>query len=291
MIKSMTGFGKAVCNTDGKRIVVEIRSLNSKNLNVISKIPDVYSEKELEIRNIVSKELERGKINLIITADSEKDDKVSFNTEKIKQYYKKLKDITEACGHNPKDEQIFQVIMRLPEILKVEDDELDSEEWTQIQETVKKAIENIDQFRIQEGNALEKDIIGNINNILEQIPNIEEFEDSRIENVKTKLQQKLNEYITVKDQDKNRFEQEIIYYLEKFDINEEKIRLRNHCKYFTETISKENAPGKKLGFIAQEIGREINTIGSKANHAEIQKIVVVMKDNLEKIKEQSLNIL
>ncbi len=291
MIKSMTGFGKAVYNTTDKRITVEIRSLNSKILNISSKIPDVYSEKELEIRNLVSKELERGKINIIITINSEKDNKVSFNSEKIKKYYNKLKKITEECGHDPKEEQVFQIIMRLPDILKIEEEELDPQEWEQIKNTVTEAIKNLDQFRIQEGNALEKDISGNIKNISEQIPGIENFEDSRIENVKSKLQQKLNDYINVKDQDKNRFEQEIIYYLEKFDINEEKIRLRNHCKYFTETINDKNAPGKKLGFIAQEIGREINTIGSKANHAEIQKIVVIMKDNLEKIKEQSLNVL
>ena len=291
MIKSMTGYGKKSATFNNKKISVEIKSLNSKNLNLQIKIPELYNSKELEIRNLLSKELKGGKISFTLIIDSHESKNLNLDKEKITFYYKELKKIAEENNLNPENEQLLQAVLKLPDAIKSQDEEENPEEWKKIRILIEETIEEIQKFRIQEGIASQEDMIENINNIVSLIPEIEKYENERIETVKERLHSKLNEYLDGNKQNEDRFEQEIIYFLDKFDINEEKIRLQNHCLYFLETMKKNDAVGNKLGFIAQEIGREINTLGSKANHAEIQKIVVNMKDRLGKIKEQSLNIL
>lgn len=292
MVKSMTGFGKTTVETGNKKIVIEIKSLNSKQLDVNLRLPNLYREKEMEIRGMIKEALERGKIDMSIyfdTTDTEKE--VAINKSVVKQYYEQLEQLSDELGFEADRNEMLQTIMRFPDTLQVKAEELNEEEWLQLRAGIGKALEEIDKFRIQEGKALIKDIdhrIGLIQELAAQVPN---FEGKRIATVRQKLQEKINEWTDVKNIDQNRFEQEIIYYLEKLDITEEKVRLANHCKYFLETVEKEEAPGRKLGFIAQEIGREINTMGSKANDHDIQKLVVRMKDELEKIKEQSLNVL
>ena len=291
MIKSMTGFGKASLNINNNKITVEIKSLNSKNLNLQVRSPEKYNEKELHIRNIVGKELERGKINMLITIDSENNDNFSLNKSVIDNYYKNISEIANLYNHNVQEEQLLQIIMKLPNVLKNTQEDLSENEWLKLQETINNAIIKLENFRKQEGKSLENDILNNVKNIASLLESVKPFENERIINFKTKLESKLSEATGAENIDNNRFEQELIYYIEKFDINEEKIRLANHCNYFIETVEKEDSAGRKLAFISQEIGREVNTLGSKANHSEIQKIVVQMKDNLEKIKEQLLNVL
>ena len=292
MLKSMTGFGKAIYESEKIKITVEIKSLNSKQADVFTKIPSQYKEKELILRNELIKNLKRGKIELSVWIDKAENDKnIKLNNDAIKNYYKQFTDISDALNRDINNENIFQTIMQLPDVIKTEKLEIDKEEWNLIFQTSKKAINEINDFRTQEGNALEKDFIKRIKNISKLLVEIEPFEKSRIETIKNRISSNFEEHLKNIDKDNNRFEQELIYYLEKLDITEEKVRLANHCKYFTETMQKEEIAGKKLAFITQEIGREINTIGSKANSSDIQKIVVQMKDELEKIKEQSLNIL
>ncbi len=291
MIQSMTGFGKTILDIKNKTITLEIRSLNSKQLDVSARLPVLYKEKELELRNIISQSLERGKIDISIFIDTiEKEKTPSINQAVVKNYYEQLKQISGELSVENID-HILPVIMRLPDTLKIEKQELDEKEWKQVKKGVKEAIHELISFRKQEGKALQKDIHHHVIQIIKLLDNIEPYEKERIAKIKTRINHNLSEFLATESIDQNRFEQEMIYYLEKVDITEEKVRLRNHCDYFLQTIKLKIPAGKKLGFIAQEMGREINTIGSKANDSDIQKLVVQMKDELEKIKEQLLNVL
>jgi uncharacterized protein (TIGR00255 family) len=291
MIKSMTGYGKAIAETQQKKITIEIKSLNSKQLDINTKLPWLYKEKDLEIRTLLSQKLERGKIDFTIYFDNLDAELIPvINKNIVSSYYNQLKNIATELKVEL-DENILSTIMRLPEALKTEKPELSSEEWTTVKEQIIEAVNMLDLYRIEEGNTLEHDLRNSLGRILGYLENIEPFEAGRITKVRDKLTSILEENIKSENIDRNRFEQELIFYLEKFDINEEKVRLKKHCEYFLETTGSAASPGKQLGFIAQEIGREINTIGSKANDVSIQKLVVMMKDDLEKIKEQALNVL
>ena len=291
MLISMTGFGKAEVQVNGKTISVEVKSLNSKQLDLNVKIPMIYRDREYEIRNLLSSKLTRGKVDFYINYDEKKDNTAApINAGIFKSYYQQIQAISNDCNIDTSKEAIFQTILRLPDVLKIEKIEVSEEEWTALFECINAAIDKMILFREQEGKALEKDIIGRVRLIEELLTKVEPFEKQRLEAVKTKLQDSLKSLKDVKV-DNDRFEQEIIYYLEKMDVTEEKVRLRNHCEYFIKTANEDQPVGRKLGFILQEMGREINTLGSKANQADMQKIVVLMKDELEKIKEQSMNIL
>jgi len=286
----MTGFGKAECELKDRKIIIEIKSLNSKNLDIYTKIPGIYREKELEIRNTISKVLLRGKVEFVLYYEIAEDNKATtINSEVVKNYYNQLKEIATDLNIET-SEQLLQIATRLPDTLNTEREEIDQNDWTKINETILEALNQLDNFRIQEGEFLKKDIEQRIKIINQYKEEITPFEINRTEKIRTKLNESLNS-LSDQEIDKNRFEQELIYYLEKLDITEEKVRLTNHCNYFTEMINEPESNGKKLGFISQEIGREINTIGSKANDSDIQKFVILMKDELEKIKEQMLNIL
>jgi len=291
MLKSMTGFGKAVAKTESKAVNIEIRSLNSKQLDVNIRVPQIFREKEIEIKNLISKHLVRGKIdfslqfdNIGLAAPTNIDEEAFIN------YFNQLISIGKKLNIDI-SEQTFQNILRFPEVIKADNEELTDTEWELIKKSILEALKNINNFRTQEGKALETDFVNRINTIIDLQKGVELLEKQRIDKIKTRIKANLDEFIETKNIDANRFEQELIYYLEKLDITEEKVRLTNHCKYFLETIKAEGAQGKKLGFISQEIGREINTMGSKANDTDIQHIVIKMKDELEKIKEQVLNIL
>lgn len=292
MVKSMTGFGKATVEINSKKIIIEIKSLNSKQLDLNLRLPSIYKEKEMEIRAMVKECLDRGKVDMTVYFDnSESEKEVAINTAVVAQYFRQMLSLSEELGVETDKGALLQTVMRFPDTLQVKAEELAEEEWLALRSGVEKALEEINSFRIQEGRALIKDIAHRIALIQELSSQVPQFEGRRIELVRQKLQEKINEWTDVKNIDQNRLEQEIIYYLEKLDITEEKVRLANHCKYFMETVEREETPGRKIGFIAQEIGREINTMGSKANDHDIQKLVVRMKDELEKIKEQSLNVL
>ena len=291
MIRSMTGFGKTEFEVGTKKITLEIKSLNSKQLDINTRVPSMYREKDLEIRRLISEMLTRGKVDFALYLDNLGTESTSrVNAAIIKDYYRQLADVHQELGLEI-NESIMQSIMRLPETVKMVYDELDETEWLTVRENLVKTLENLNTFRDQEGLALKVDIDANIANILDLLNQVEPFETQRMENVKTKIKESLDALQLNGSLDKNRFEQELIYYMEKLDINEEKVRLTNHCSYFTETMNEDEPSGRKLGFIAQEIGREINTLGSKANESNLQRIVVQMKDNLEKIKEQVLNVL
>jgi len=290
MLKSMTGYGKTVTEFNGKKITVEIKSLNSKQADVYIKTPLIYREKETEIRNETIKKLERGKIEFSIYIENNGNNKnITINKELFAEYYEQLKKIKDELFPNQNPDWT-SIITQLPETLSQKNEELDEQEWKTIHNAIINTIDLLDNYRTIEGNTLENEIISHVTKIEELHLQVTNYEKERIETIKNRISQNLNDVIGNEGFDKNRFEQELIYYLEKIDITEERVRLTNNCKYFKETCS-ENNPGKKLGFIAQEIGREINTLGSKANHSEIQKIVVQMKDELEKVKEQLLNIL
>jgi len=291
MIKSMTGYGKATTEIPGKKITIEVKSLNSKSFDLNTRLPWLYKEKEAEIRNMISQILDRGKIDLSINFDMLDSEIIPvINKAVVKNYYNQLKEISDDLKIE-NDEQLLSTIMRLPDALKTEKPELAEEEWLIVREKISESVDLLDAYRIEEGKSLEADLIRCIGKILNTLEEIGNFEGGRITKIRDKLNSSLIENIGTENIDKNRFEQELIFYLEKLDINEEKVRLRKHCEYFLEKISSLPPNGKILGFIAQEIGREINTIGSKANDASIQKLVVMMKDELEKIKEQSLNAL
>ena len=291
MVQSMTGFGKATCEYGNKKIVVEIKSLNSKQLDVATRISGLYREKDIEIRNELSQKLERGKIDLALYVDnSGKESVTQINYTVVEAYYQQIKTISEKLGVDV-PANWFDVLLRLPDTMKSETVELDENEWLEIKKTVHLAIEQLTAFRIQEGKVLEHVFVDKIQHIGQLLEDIAPFEAERVEKIKTRLEENLQALSEKIDYDKNRLEQELIFYIEKLDVNEEKVRLRNHLNYFIETMNHEKSPGKKLGFIAQEIGREINTLGSKSNHSEMQKIVVLMKDDLEQIKEQVLNVL
>lgn len=291
MIRSMTGYGKAIAETPQKKITIEIKSLNSKQLDLNAKLPWLYKEKEPEIRNLVSQMLDRGKIDISVYFDILEDEGVPvINKSIVKNYYRQLKEIAGELEINI-DDQILPIIMRLPDSLKTEKPELPEDEWAIVKKQILGSINVLDLYRIEEGKSIETDLKKRISGILDSLSAVETFEPGRIGKVREKLMTILKDNNGTENLDKNRFEQELIFYLEKFDINEEKVRLKKNCEYFLETIETPSPNGKILSFIAQEIGREINTMGSKANDASIQKLVVMMKDELEKIKEQANNIL
>ena len=286
----MTGYGKAECELKDRKVIVEVKSLNSKNLDLYTKIPGIYREKELEIRNLVSKKLLRGKVEFVLYYEvSDENKATTINSGVIKNYVDQLKELTTEL--NLQSEQLLQMAIRLPDTLNTEKEEIDENEWKIVISAVETALDQLDDFRTQEGKYLKDDIEQRIKAIEKRKNEITPFELDRTEKIKSRLKEGLNKSFDESEYDKNRFEQELIYYIEKLDITEEKVRLTNHCNYFLEMLNESESNGKKLGFISQEIGREINTIGSKANDSDIQKLVVLMKDELEKIKEQMLNIL
>ena len=291
MIQSMTGFGKASCELEDKVVSFEIKSLNSKQVDFYLRLPGMYREKEIEIRNELSNRLKRGKIEVNLMVEY-KDGKqaTQINAGIVKNYYNQLRSISDEMGIT-EHEPILQAVLRLPDAINNEKELSDPAEWEKLHRTFITAIDELERFRNQEGSALEIDIISRIGLIGSFLEKIEPFEKERSKSLRNKLKSSLIEFIPQESLDKNRYEQELIYYLEKLDISEEKTRLKHHCSYFLEVIKEPDQVGRKLGFVAQEIGREINTIGSKANHSGIQKLVVLMKDELEKIKEQLMNVL
>ena len=292
MILSMTGYGKAVVAYKEKKINVEVKSLNSKSLDLSARIAPLYREKEMEIRRLLAQKLERGKVDFSLWVEKESTvDATPINAALVENYYKQIKAISASTGI-PEPEDWFTTLLRLPDVTtKTEVEVLDEEEWIVAQQAINEAIEKLTEFRKQEGAALQKKFTEKIDNIANLLKSIEPFEKSRVPKIREKIIDGLKQIPEV-DYDKNRLEQELIYYIEKLDINEEKQRLTNHLKYFHETMKESgHGVGKKLGFIAQEMGREINTTGSKSNQAEMQNIVVQMKDELEQIKEQVLNAL
>lgn len=290
MIQSMTGFGKSATELSNKKISVEIKSLNSKQFDLNTRIPSIYREKEMQIRNTLMQAVERGKVDFLIFIENvDKNISSQINKGAVENYYDQIKSIAEDLNLSlPSDP--FSVILRLPETIKTEFSEVDDSEWKSVYKTIEEALKQFTDFRIQEGEMLEKLFIQKIGNIVNLLKEIEIYEPERVEKVRNKMQEALSK-IDIGSYDQNRFEQEMIFYIERLDINEEKNRLANHLKYFRETLNNEKSQGRKLGFIVQEIGREINTMGSKSNHAEMQKLVVQMKDELEQIKEQILNVL
>jgi len=291
MIQSMTGFGRATCDLAEKVVVVEIKTLNSKQLDLNLRIPSQYREKEMDLRNELVNRLKRGKVDVNVNVEyKEGRQAIQINAVNIMNYYRQLKALSDQMGISSTD-SLLQAIIRLPDAVIAEKEIPDAEEWEKFQYAFSVAIAELEQFRNQEGKALAFDIMNRINLIETLLTQVEPFENERETTVRTKLNNSLQEFIPQESLDKNRFEQELIYYLEKFDISEEKTRLTHHCHYFIEVMKEPDQVGRKLGFVAQEIGREINTIGSKANHSGIQKIVVMMKDELEKVKEQLMNIL
>lgn len=292
MIQSMTGYGKATAELSDKKINVEIKSLNSKAMDLSTRIAPLYREKEIEIRNEIAKALERGKVDFSLWIDKKDACELitPINQDVVVAYYERIRTISEATGI-PAPEDWFSTLLRMPDVMTKNDiQELSEEEWKAVHATVLQAIQNLVDFRIQEGAALEKKFREKISNIAKLLTSVDPYEKERVEKIKERITDALEKTISV-DYDKNRLEQELIYYIEKLDINEEKQRLSNHLKYFINTMEDGSGQGKKLGFIAQEMGREINTLGSKSNHAEMQKIVVQMKDELEQIKEQVLNVM
>ncbi len=291
MIRSMTGYGKAECELALKKITIEVKSLNSKQLDLNTRTPGVYREKEIEIRHEISEKLIRGKVDFSLYSESlGVESNSAINNPMVKSYFAQLSELSNELGL-PVNEHILPIIMQLPDVVKTTRDEPDENEWKIVLATIREALTALDNFRLQEGVSLCNDIITNLNIITTLLKQIEPFEIERTAKVKERILDGLKELASPEGVDHNRLEQEMIFYLEKLDINEEKVRLAHHCSYFIETLELDEPVGKKLGFIAQEIGREINTLGSKANHTEMQKLVIGMKDALEKIKEQLLNAL
>jgi uncharacterized protein (TIGR00255 family) len=286
----MTGYGKAELNLPDKKITVEIKSLNSKNIDTNVKIPAFYREKEMQIRKMIQEELKRGKVDFTIFYELNEGVTVSsINEGVVKAYFKQLTTLKKELGLDSSD--LLSAILRLPDSIKTDRLEADENEWKEIEKTISKAISELKKFRIQEGESMKMDLAERSTNILKYLKTIDPLENDRIQKLREKILRSLDELNLSETADSNRFEQEMIYYMEKLDISEEKTRLENHCKYFMETLNDGDDTGKKLSFISQEMGREINTLGSKASDTSIQHIVVKMKDELEKIKEQVLNIL
>ncbi len=286
MIQSMTGFGKATLQLPTKKITVEVKSLNSKGLDLNTRIPSIYREMELGLRNQIAQQLERGKVDFSLLIEITGEETTSkINAPIVKAYMKQMLQIIPSID----EVELLKMAIRMPDALKTDRDDVDENEWKQMMDVVDEALVKINTFRRDEGLSLEKEFILRIGNIKKHMQDALAFDVERVQNIKTKLQTAIDELKV--NVDENRFEQELIYYLEKLDITEEKVRLTNHLDYFLETIEGNEANGRKLGFITQEMGREINTLGSKANHAGMQKLVVMMKDELEKIKEQVLNVL
>ena len=285
MIQSMTGYGKSVVQVPSRKITVELKSLNSKNLDVYARIPSSYREKELELRDIIGNRLKRGKVDFSLYVEiTGQDGNSSVNEAVVREYMRQLAAIAPA---DPAD--LLQIAIRLPDTLKTDRDEIDETEYREILQALDQALEALEEYRSEEGKALEADFIIRIENISELLEKVLAIDPERIEHVRERLQRAVAEL--KEEVDQNRFEQELVYYLEKYDITEETVRLKNHLEYFARTLASGESNGKKLGFITQEIGREINTIGSKSNFAPMQQLVVQMKDELEKIKEQALNVL
>jgi len=285
MIYSMTGYGKSVLQLPTKKVTIELKSLNSKNLDLNARMPSIYREKELAIRKVLADKLVRGKVDFSIYVEATAEDTSSqINTPVVKQYMKQLKDVVDGDAV-----ELLKMAVRFPDALNTVREEIDENEWQTIEAEIHKAITDLNSYRLNEGKVLEQDFnarVATIENTLEQVI---AMDPERVEGVRERLLKGVEE---LKEKyDENRFEQELVYYIEKFDITEEKVRLKNHLNYFTESINSEESNGKKLGFISQEMGREINTIGSKSNYAPMQQLVVQMKDELEKIKEQLLNVL
>jgi uncharacterized protein (TIGR00255 family) len=285
MIQSMTGFGKHETQLPSKKITVELKSLNSKNLDLNARMPQAYRAKELELRKAISGALQRGKVDfgLYVELTGEETSAV-VNEGVVRQYMEQLRTIAEGD-----DLRLLEMALRLPDAMKTEREDIDETEYKAIQSALKEALSAINKFRTEEGKVLEKDFILRINNLQKLLQEVTRMDVDRLETIRERLEKAMTDLKA--DIDANRFEQELIYYLEKYDITEEKVRLANHLEYFSTTLNSNDSNGKKLGFISQEIGREINTIGSKANYAPMQQIVVQMKDELEKIKEQMLNVL
>ena len=287
MIQSMTGYGKSVLQLPTKKVTVEIKSLNSKNLDINARIPSFYKEKELSVRKKIASSLVRGKVDFSIFIEMTADEtSTAVNPGVVKNYISQLQSV---IGDHADITELLKMAVRMPDALKTEREELDEEEWKVIENHIDEALIDINKYRTDEAKSLEEDFQQRITNIQSHLEEVKTMDADRIANVKTRLQKAINELAI--EADENRFEQELIYYLEKLDINEEKVRLANHLEYFLQELSTPESNGKKLGFIVQEIGREINTTGSKANYAPMQKVVIQMKDELEKIKEQILNVL
>lgn len=285
MIQSMTGYGKSVLQLPTKKISIELKSLNSKNLDVNARMPSMYRAKELDIRKLLAKHLVRGKVDFSLYVEITGEDTSSkINKTVVKEYIKQLKDVVDGD-----DVELLKMAVRLPDAVTTERDDIDEEEWLKIAESINEAISKIVNYREDEGAILKQDFTDRIATLKELLDKVIAIDPERIEGVRARLEKGIAD---IKEKvDENRFEQELVYYIEKFDITEEKVRLDNHLDYFIKTLNSDDSNGKKLGFISQEIGREINTIGSKSNYAPMQKLVVQMKDELEKIKEQLLNVL
>lgn len=286
----MTGYGKAVAELPNKKITIEIKSLNSKQFDLFTRLPLIYREKEIALRNTLAGRLERGKVDLSLNMEViSKDVSSKIDHQVVAQYHREISDMAAELNISPPQEW-FSLLLRLPDVMKQETDALDEGEWDTIEEAIIQAVEEVIAFRKQEGEMLTRVLTEKIHLIRTLLAEVEPFETERIETIKNRIYDGLHNLEGI-EYDKNRFEQEMIYYIEKLDVNEEKTRLAHHLDYFTETLSDSRSQGKKLGFIAQEIGREINTLGSKSNQSGMQRIVVQMKDELEQIKEQILNIL
>ena len=288
MLQSMTGYGKSVLQLPTKKVTIEIKSLNSKILDLNVRIPSYYKEKELEVRKKLAAILVRGKVDFSIFVEMTADETTtSINHGVVKQYMQQLRNVLQTG--TSEDVELLKMAIRMPDALNTEREELDENEWQEIEKTIDVALQEIVQYRVDEATSLEIDFKERIANIKTYLEEVKALDSERVENIKTRLKKAIEDLKV--ETDENRFEQELIYYLEKLDINEEKVRLANHLDYFLETLSSEDSNGKKLGFIVQEMGREINTTGSKANFAPMQKAVILMKNELEQIKEQILNIL
>jgi len=291
MLLSMTGFGRAAKKFETKKITFDVKSLNSKQADILLKFPTSYKEKEIDMRNILINSIVRGKVDALLTIeDAAGKGKTEINTALLESYYRQLKNSAEQIGiSEPKD--WLSVLVAIPDVFVGEAAQVDENEWFMVTQTIDEALLELKKFRVREGEVLEnlfREKIANIDKFLAQIP---QYEDERLEKIKSRMSENFAQIESKVAFDKNRFEQELIFYIEKLDISEEKLRLKTHLDYFLQTIDNEENQGKKLGFIAQEIGREINTLGSKSNHSEMQKLVVMMKDELEQIKEQILNVL
>ncbi|NJN50086.1 MAG: YicC family protein [Polaribacter sp.] len=287
MLQSMTGYGKVNVQLASKKITLEIKSLNSKSLDLNLRMPSFYKEKEIDVRKSISEKLQRGKIDFFITLEnSQEQTSTIINSTIVKNYMQQLRTIID---NSELDVEFLKIAVKMPDALTAEKEGLNSDEWVLIEDGLKRVIENITQFRIDEGKTLHKDLSTRVVNIQNYLIDIEQVDKERLQEIRTRLDKTFQD---IKQQvDANRFEQEVLYYLEKLDVNEEKVRLKSHLDYFLKTINTSESQGKKLGFIAQEMGREINTLGSKANFAPMQKIVILMKNELEQIKEQLLNVL
>jgi len=287
----MTGYGKAECLLADKKLTIEIKSLNSKQLDVNTRLPSLYKEKEINIRQVLASELERGKVECSFYYElSGEAVSGTINEPVVKDYYQQLYRISGELGLQASLE-LLTTVMRMPDTIRTEKPELQETEWTLVEAALRKALEQVNIFRKQEGESLDGDLRQRVDAITRKLEEVELYEKERIDQVRERIGKHLEEFGLKESVDENRFEQELIYYIEKLDVSEEKVRLANHCKYFMETLEDQGPAGKKLGFISQEMGREINTLGSKANHKELQKLVVEMKDELERIKEQILNVL